>query len=173
MRRWRLLCLVVFVCYPHTSGIFRICFCWRFISSQEMCIGILANMSCNNQIASKITEDEDLVNLIIASLFSDDIPTIIQCLRFLDVLVQIPDENFLKITRSSEPIWSNISIILSNSLNGKLFYIPQRWPELTSQSLEDLLCSSAKLLDLLISHLDLEGPQVLIPVPGNIVCLAA
>ena len=91
-----------------------------------MCIGILANMSCNNQIASKITEDEDLVNLIIASLFSDDSPTIIQCLRFLDVLVQIPDENFLKITRSSEPIWSNISFILSNSLNGKLFYIPQR-----------------------------------------------
>lgn len=104
----------------------------------EIVVGVLANMSCCAEISIKMAREENLIGLVIEYLLNDDIQTIVQCVRLLDTLLQSPDNQLIELVGSSSKIWPHLSFILKSSLN------------------VELLCSTAKLCDVLTVHLELD-----------------
>ena len=128
-------------------------------------IGILANISCQHEIAVNIATDEEAMAVICTFLSNTDSPTVIQCVRLLDTLLRsLKSEQLISLTTSAT-VWRDIGFILKNSLNGIyynqyftckafhyiIFYVSVQ---------EELLCSSAKLLEGLVSHLDMDSSNL-------------
>jgi len=88
------------------------------VNSQEIIVGILANISCQPDIAQQIATDIELLALMFGLLSSKDSQTVIQCIRLLETLLASSEsEKVMKMT-SSVIIWNDLSFILQNSLNG-------------------------------------------------------
>lgn len=90
---------------------------------QEIAIGILANISCQQEIGSQIWLDQDLIKILVHSLMCDDTQTIIQVVRLLDTLIRSSKtESCTSLTTllNTEALWKSIAFILQNSMNGKL-----------------------------------------------------
>lgn len=96
-----------------------------FINFQEIIVGILANISCQEDIVQQIVADSELLALMFGLLSNKDSQTVIQCIRLLETLLASPEnEKVMKIT-ASVIIWNDLSFILQNSLNGNyiLFHL--------------------------------------------------
>lgn len=94
-----------------------------FINFQEIIVGILANISCQEDIAQQIVADSELLTLMFGLLSNKDSRTVIQCIRLLETLLVSPEsEKVMKMT-SSVIIWKDLSFILQNSLNGNYYFL--------------------------------------------------
>jgi hypothetical protein len=87
---------------------------------QEIGIGILANLSCQNEISAQIILDQELTTAIVNLLTtSDDSQTIIQIVRLLNTLLAHSQIESCISLPSLEALVKSVAFILQNSLNGK------------------------------------------------------
>ncbi|EFX84907.1 hypothetical protein DAPPUDRAFT_99313 [Daphnia pulex] len=109
----------------------------------EIGIGILANLSCQNEISAQIILDQELTTAIVNLMtISDDSQTIIQIVRLLNTLLAHSQIESCISLPSLEALVKSVAFILQNSLN------------------EELLIGSSKLLDAIASQI---GPMFEIP----------
>ena len=94
-------------------------------NSQEIGIGILANLSCQTEIGTQILFDQELTTVLVSLMTSDDSQTMIQIVRLLHTLLQSSQVEPHTSLPSFETLMKSMAFILQNSLNGiflKLFY---------------------------------------------------
>ncbi|XP_046642059.1 uncharacterized protein LOC124327171 [Daphnia pulicaria] len=109
----------------------------------EIGIGILANLSCQNEISAQIILDQELTTAIVNLMtISDDSQTITQIVRLLNTLLAHSQIESCTSLPSLEALVKSVAFILQNSLN------------------EELLIGSSKLLDAIASQI---GPIFEIP----------
>ena len=90
--------------------------------TQEIAIGILANLSCHNDIGSKILLDQELTTILVNLLSCDDSQTIKEIIRLLDTLIHTSKaESCTSSLLNMELLWTSLAFILQNSMNGKIF----------------------------------------------------
>lgn len=89
------------------------------IISKEIAIGILANLSCQDDIGNKILLDQELTTILVNLLSSDDTQTIIQIIRLLDTLIRSAKSESCISLLNTEILWKSLAFILQNSMNGK------------------------------------------------------
>lgn len=81
-------------------------------------VGILGNLACHSEILNSIASDDELVSLVLGLLSNTDSPTVIQCVRLLDILLRATEKGKISTLARSYEIWKDLSFILKNSLNG-------------------------------------------------------
>lgn len=87
---------------------------------QEIGIGILANLSCQNEISAQIILDQELTTTIVNLMTTnDDSQTIIQIVRLLNTLLAHSKIESCISLPSLEALVKSVAFILQNSLNGK------------------------------------------------------
>jgi hypothetical protein len=89
---------------------------------QEIAVGILGNLSCQQEIGREIVVDTDLMTGLVNLLSNNDTQTVIQCVRLLEVLLHSLD-SLDSVIMNHPSLWERMSFILQNSLNGTTFFI--------------------------------------------------
>ncbi|XP_063293697.1 protein SAAL1 [Pelobates fuscus] len=85
----------------------------------EICMGILANMSCFQETRECMTENDGLGELVLLLLADPDPPTLIETSRFLLTCLSHSDVANTWLERLNEELWvrKNIYFIMSSSTN--------------------------------------------------------
>lgn len=85
----------------------------------EICVGILGNMACDEEICQMMSENEQLVNLIIMLLENRDPPTLVETTRLLYTSLSKSSTSgpWITAVSESEGILNNIIFILTSSTN--------------------------------------------------------
>lgn len=131
---------------------------------QEIGIGILANLSCQQRIGHQIILDSELMTIVVSLMPNEDSKTIIQIVQLLDNLIHYFKEELCTMLLTDQAFWISLAFILENSVNGNNFFgillcsltISMYIYSCFSTNLfytEELLIKTIKLLDNLTSHI--------------------
>ncbi|XP_025086883.1 protein saal1-like [Pomacea canaliculata] len=88
----------------------------------EICIGILGNMACDNEVCVEIASNEKLVNLTLALLGNDDPPTLVETTRLLytNLSHQTACQMWLKAIERASLVQDQVAFIFHSSTNNVL-----------------------------------------------------
>ncbi|OWF50750.1 Protein saal1 [Mizuhopecten yessoensis] len=85
----------------------------------EICVGILGNMACDEEISQVMSENSQLISLIIMLLENRDPPTLVESTRLLYTSLSKPSTSgpWISAVSESEDILNNLIFILNSSTN--------------------------------------------------------
>ncbi|KAG8234867.1 hypothetical protein J437_LFUL013154 [Ladona fulva] len=121
----------------------------------EIMVGILGNLACQEQVRQKIGENEDLIKIIINQLTSSDSPTLIQVMRLINTCIwNLSDKNSKQSNSSDPDKEENESCWISTLKTEKELLQQITCFILASSRNEELLKSTLSLIDSLFNVTD-------------------
>ncbi|XP_019641497.1 PREDICTED: protein saal1-like [Branchiostoma belcheri] len=90
----------------------------------EICVGILGNMACCDEICQEISNNEKLVDVILVLLEDPDAPTLVEAIRLIHTCVSNKDvrTNWLSPMKKGSAVYSAILFMLQSSTNVDLLH---------------------------------------------------
>ncbi|XP_030339314.1 protein SAAL1 isoform X4 [Strigops habroptila] len=99
-----------------------ICKVWDMSMDEEICVGILGNMACFQDICMSISKDENLGQVLLQRLCDSDSPTLLETSRLLLTCLSQPEVANIWVERIREnpSVYDCVCFIMSSSTNVEL-----------------------------------------------------
>ncbi|XP_054054324.1 protein SAAL1 isoform X3 [Rissa tridactyla] len=102
-----------------------ICKVWDMSMDEEICVGILGNMACFQDICMSISKDENLGQVLLQRLCDSDSPTLLETSRLLLTCLSQPEvaNVWVERIRENPSVYDCVCFIMSSSTNVLLKFL--------------------------------------------------